>query len=74
MKGRFIWLNFMKFKECKIVAGMFHNMVMVKTNESYEWAHLFSYFPDELIFAQSEFIGLTAKQAYQLFHEKIWLI
>lgn len=31
---------------------------------------LFSYYPDEISFSESEFIGLTEAQAYKLRHSK----
>jgi hypothetical protein len=31
---------------------------------------LFSYYPDEISFTESEFIGLTKEEAHQLFHKK----
>jgi len=31
---------------------------------------LFSYYPDEISFVASEFIGLTKEEAHQLFHKK----
>ena len=31
---------------------------------------LFSYYPDEISFTASEFIGLTEKEAHDLFHKK----
>lgn len=43
-------------------------MVVYEGSESEEL--LFSYFPDELSFSESEFIGLTAEQARALKHKK----
>jgi hypothetical protein len=31
---------------------------------------LFKYYPDELYFEEKEFVGLTAKQALELFHQR----
>ena len=31
---------------------------------------LFSYYPDEISFSESEFIGLTRAEAFKLYHKK----
>jgi hypothetical protein len=40
------------------------------TYEDGEEEKLFSYYPDELYFEESEFIGLTRDDAFRLFHKR----
>lgn len=51
-----------KIKYCKIEEGRFENRIKVKYDDNSEDT-LGSYYPDELIFAERSFIGLTKKQA-----------
>ena len=61
--------------ECKITPmpkSMFDPMpeVMVKTSGDEDYTSLFSYYPDEISFSESEFIGKTVAQAKALRHER----
>ena len=51
--------------------GMFDQMPKVKASFSDGSERvLFSFFPDEISFSEAELMGLTAKQAFNLFHQK----
>lgn len=68
----------MKIVECKIgpypkpmPEGMFDPMPEVKVVfEDGTQKTLFSFYPDELSFSESEFVGLTEKEALALRHRK----
>ncbi len=51
--------------------GMFDDMPSVKaTFDNGETKKLFEFYPDELSFSESEFIGLTERQAVDLKQQK----
>lgn len=51
--------------------GMVDDMPKVTvTFEDYTTKTLFSFYPDELSFSASEFVGLTEREAYDLFSKK----
>lgn len=58
-----------KINSCEIVQYSFHNVIFV-TLDSGETKRLGGYFPDELRFEESEFVGLTFEQANQLMRER----
>jgi hypothetical protein len=63
----------MKIVECDITksTGMFDPpAVMVKYEGSEEFVQLFTYYPDEISFSSSEFIGLTEEEGRQLKFKK----
>jgi|15BtaG_2_1085339.scaffolds.fasta_scaffold03482_7 hypothetical protein len=64
----------MKIIDCTIgpyPKSLFDQMPKVSvTFEDGSEKDLFSFYPDELSFSKSEFIGLTEDQAYQLRHRK----
>ncbi len=52
-------------------AGMFDPMPeVIATFEDGTRKNLFSFYPDEVSFRQSEFIGLTEEEAHTLFQQK----
>jgi len=48
----------------------FQARVHVDFTDGQEDVHILSFYHDELTFSEHEFIGLTASQVHQLFHEK----
>lgn len=64
----------MKIKSVKIgpyPKSMFDPMPkVVATFEDGSVKELFTFYPDELSFCESEFIGLTEEEAHALFHKK----
>jgi hypothetical protein len=51
--------------------GMFDKMPDVATTfEDGTTKVLFSFYPDEVMFTESEFVGLTEEEAHLLFHKK----
>ncbi len=51
--------------------GMFDPMPeVIATFEDGSTKNLFSFYPDEVSFVSSEFIGLTEEEAYDLFQRK----
>lgn len=68
----------MKIVKCEIgpfprpmPAGMFDPMPVVKvTFEDGSVKELFSFYPDEISFSESEFIGKTEEEAHALRHKK----
>lgn len=59
-----------KITSAIIIQGRLHNEVKVTCDDSKSYETLFQYFPDELTFFQEEFLGMTRKEALELFHEK----
>ena len=53
----------------KIVKGDYENRVIVRNTQDQEY-EVFSYYPDEISFTESEFIGLTGDEAIRLYHRK----
>lgn len=53
----------------KIVKGKYQNDVIVRNIEGQEYK-IFSYYPDEITFTESELIGLTGDEAIRLYHRK----
>lgn len=43
---------------------------VIATFDNGETKELFSFYPDEISFSESEFIGLTENEAHNLFHRK----
>jgi hypothetical protein len=65
----------LKIVECEITAmpkRLSDPMPQVKVRFEGQdgWLTLFSYFPDELQFSESEFIGLTHAQALKLYSDR----
>lgn len=63
----------MIIETAQIKPSMFGNEVLVRFEggEGDDPPHLLmTYYPDELTFTASEFIGLTKEQALRLFHDK----
>ena len=68
----------MKITECKIgpyprpiPEGMFDKMPEVKVVfEDRTEKTLFQFYPDEITFTESEFVGLTEEEAFRLRHKK----
>jgi len=44
--------------------------VVFATMDNGQEEELFSFYPDEIMFTPSEFVGLTVAEARQLFHKK----
>jgi len=55
----------------KMPKGWFDKMpVVTVTYEDHTTEELFSYYPDEIRFTSTEFIGLTRSEAFELRHKK----
>lgn len=59
-----------KIVECIISEGRFRNTISIKCDDGSVIKRLYSYYPDELHFSESEFIGLTVEQACDLIKGK----
>ena len=59
----------LKIKEVKFTKDRFRILVHAIFEDGSQ-STLFDYFPDELSFTEEEFIGLTEKEAMDLFHKK----
>lgn len=56
--------------ECTIKAGRFMNIISVVYDDGSVDDGIGSYYPDELYYCESEFIGLTRKQASDLMDQR----
>lgn len=60
-----------KIVKCEIVkGGLWEEDIVYATFEDGTRKKLFGYFSDELFFSESEFVGLTERQALDLRHKK----
>ena len=60
-----------KIVKCEIVrGGHWEEDTIYATFEDGTRKKLFGYFSDELFFSESEFVGLTERQALNLWHKK----
>lgn len=55
--------------KCEIERGTLLNRIWVTVNTG-DIMHIGRYYPDELHFDESEFVGLTIEQAKKLIHER----
>jgi len=53
----------------RFVPEALHIKVLAHLNDD-STSHLFSFYPDELSFTEQELIGLTVREAIDLFHHK----
>lgn len=55
---------------CNITKGRFMNIISVEYSDGSVDDCIGSYYPDELYFSESEFIGLTREEASELMRRK----
>ena len=58
-----------KIMECEIKKKKYENEVYVTYHNGIT-EKLFRYYPDELTFSSSEFLGLTKDEALRLYHKR----
>lgn len=59
-----------KIKQCTINEGEYKNTISVIYDDGSTDERFSSYYPDELYFEESEFVGLTEEQARDLIFRK----
>lgn len=59
-----------KIKHCTIAKGRFMNIISVTYDDGTIDEGIGSYYPDELCYTESEFVGLTRKQASDLMNQR----
>lgn len=50
-------------KHCRIERGRYENTILISYDDQSEEEVLATYFPDERIYVEKDFVGLTRKQA-----------